>query len=58
MQLLKKLLQLDRQTKFFIFNLLLYAAALIWTTAQAYARLDYSRSNVSKPMTVRIPKTE
>lgn len=51
---IKSFLRTDRQTQFFIFMLVLYAAALIWTTVQAYARLEYSRSNALKPITVRI----
>lgn len=41
-----------RQTKYFIFTLLLYVVALIWTTLQAYARLEYSRSDLSKPILI------
>lgn len=37
--------QSDRQTKFFIFTILLYFIAIIWTTIQSYARLEYSRSD-------------
>lgn len=44
-----------RQTKFFIFMLALYMIALLWTTAQAYARLAYSRSDISTPTIIRIP---
>ena len=46
----------DRQTKYFIFTLVLYMAAMIWTTVQAYARLEYSRSDTSKPILIQ-PKS-
>ena len=42
----------NRQTKYFVFTLVLYTVALIWTTLQAYARLEYSRSDVSKPILI------
>lgn len=38
----------SRQTKYFILTLLLYMIAMIWTTVQAYARLEYSRSDMAK----------
>jgi hypothetical protein len=41
-----------RQTKFFVFTLLLYMIALIWTTLQAYARLEYSRTDMSKTIII------
>jgi hypothetical protein len=37
----------DRQTKYIILTLLLYMIALIWTTAQSYARLEYSRTDTT-----------
>ena len=43
----------NRQTKYFIFTLLLYMLAMIWTTLQAYARLEYSRSDISKPILIK-----
>lgn len=42
-----------RQTKFFIFMLLLYMIALIWTTLQSYARLEYSRTGESTPIVIK-----
>ena len=35
----------DRQTKYLILMLLIYMTALIWTTLQSFARLEYSRSD-------------
>ena len=53
---IKRFKDANRQTKYFIFTVALYMIALIWTTAQAYARLEYSRSDVSKPILIR-PET-
>jgi len=41
-----------KQTKFFIFMTALYMIAIAWTTVQAYARLEYSRSDYSKPILI------
>lgn len=41
-----------RQTKYFILTLLIYMIALVWTTLQSYARLDYSRSDEAKDSTL------
>lgn len=46
------------QTKFFIFMFALYMGALIWTTFQAYARLEYSRSDFTKPIIIQTQPTE
>jgi hypothetical protein len=43
----------NRQTKYFIFMWMLYIVALIWTTVQAFARLEYSRSDVSRPIIIQ-----
>lgn len=43
----------NKQTKYFIFTLALYMIALIWTTLQAYARLEYSRSDLSRPILIQ-----
>ncbi|MDP1881138.1 MAG: hypothetical protein Q8K60_09395 [Parachlamydiaceae bacterium] len=32
------------QTKFFYLMIMIYMGAIFWTTIQAYARLEYSRS--------------
>lgn len=45
----------NRQTKFFILMWAIYMAALAWTTIQAYARLTYSRSDLSAPTVIHIP---
>lgn len=51
-----KLLKYSKpQTRFFIFTLAIYMIALFWTTFQAYARLDYSRSDRVKPIVIEIP---
>ncbi|MBS4164566.1 Uncharacterized protein PRO82_001896 [Candidatus Protochlamydia amoebophila] len=57
-QTIKLLREANRQTKFFIFMFVLYTLALIWTTVQAYARLEYSRSDEQKPIQVRIPNLD
>lgn len=44
------------QTKFFIFMWALYMVAIIWTTIQAYARLEYSRTGIDKPIVIQIPE--
>ena len=42
------------QTKIFILNLAIYMIAIIWTTLQAYARLEYSRSDdMSDPIVIQ-----
>lgn len=33
------------QTKYFILTWVVYSIAIVWTTAQAYARLEYSRTS-------------
>jgi hypothetical protein len=55
---IKMFKQSNRQTKFFIFMCALYTLALIWTTVQAYARLEYSRSNEQKSIQVLILNEE
>ena len=44
---LRQFMGSGRQTKYFILTILLYMIALAWTTVQAYARLEYSRTDVS-----------
>jgi hypothetical protein len=41
-----------RQTQYFIFTLVIYMTAIIWTTIQAYARLAYSRSDERPPVII------
>lgn len=54
-RLLKMIKKAHPQTKFFVFTLAIYMIALFWTTFQAYARLEYSRSDRSDPVVIRIP---
>lgn len=44
-----------RQTKFFILMIAIYMVAIAWTTAQAYARLAYARSDLQPPIVIHIP---
>lgn len=46
------------QTKFFIFMWAIYMIALAWTTVQAYARLAYSRSDLTPPIVINIPPSD
>lgn len=57
-QAIKMFKESSRQTKFFIFTVALYMLALIWTTIQAYARLEYSRSDISKPIMIQMPPSD
>lgn len=40
------------QTKLFIFTWAIYMLAIIWTTVQAYTRVEYSRSDTSRPIVI------
>lgn len=53
-----KFINANWQTKLFVINLAIYAVALIWTTVQSYARLEYSRSDFKKPIIIDIPQEE
>lgn len=55
LRLLKLFKDSHRQTKFFILTLTIYLLAIIWTTVVAYARLEYSRSDMSEPIMIQIP---
>ncbi len=44
------------QTKFFILTWAIYMIAIIWTTIQAYARLEYSRTGTPQPIVIQIPE--
>lgn len=44
MRILKQFREASWQTKLFILTFLLYMGAMAWTTIQAYARLEYSRT--------------
>ncbi len=37
------------QTKYFILTWIVYSIAIIWTSVQAYARLEYSRTQFQAP---------
>lgn len=50
-----KFKQSHLQTKFFILTLALYLMTLMWTTAQAYARLEYHRADSAKPIFIQPP---
>lgn len=51
--LIKKFKNAHRQTQFFIIMWAIYMIALVWTTLQAYARLEYSRSGEEKPIVIQ-----
>ena len=52
-QSLKSFKNSNYQTKLFIFTLFIYMLALVWTTFQAYARLQYSRSDLVGPIFIQ-----
>ena len=41
------------QTKIFIMMSAVYMIALLWTTVQAYVRLEYNRSDFKKPIMIQ-----
>ncbi len=53
-QTIKRFKNANRQTKIFILMGALYIIAMVWTTVQAYARLNYSRSDVH-PIVIQTP---
>jgi hypothetical protein len=55
---IKILKNAHRQTKFFILVWAIYMIALAWTTIQAYARLAYSRSDLTPPTVIHIPPSD
>jgi len=55
---LVKFFKSNWQTKLFVLNMFIYAAALVWTTFQAYTRLEYSRSDLRKPIIIEVPEEE
>ncbi len=57
-QVIKMFIESNRQTKFFIFMVALYLLAILWTTIQAYARLEYSRSDISKPIMIHMQPSD
>ncbi len=52
-QMLKAFRNSHLQTKLFVLTLLLYMIALVWTTLQAYARLEYSRTGYTNPIVIK-----
>lgn len=52
-QALKAFKDSNKQTKFFILMFVIYMAAIIWTTLQAYVRLEYSRSDKETPIIIQ-----
>ncbi len=57
-QAVKKFKGIDRHTRFFIFNWVIYLLAIFWTTIQAYARLEYSRSDMARPIVIHIQPSD
>lgn len=55
-QLVRQLKQANRQTKFFILMALIYLGAIIWTTVQSYARLEYNRADKESSPIIIQPK--
>ena len=55
LEAIKKLIRADRQIKYFILMALIYMVALIWTTLQSYARLEYSRSDRPETTAIQEP---
>jgi hypothetical protein len=55
---LKRFKDAHRQTKFFILMWAIYMIAMIWTTVQAYARLTYSRSDLTPPIVIKVPTAD
>lgn len=53
LQAIRRFKNAKPQTKLFIFMGIMYGAAMLWTTVQAYARLAYSRSDVSSPIVIQ-----
>jgi hypothetical protein len=54
-QTIKMFKKSHRHTKFFILTWAIYMIAIIWTTVQAYARLEYSRTG-ARPIVIQIPQ--
>lgn len=50
--------QKNWQMILFYVNVAIYFGALVWTTVQAYARLEYSRSDYKKPIIIQVPEDE
>ena len=52
-ELIKKFNTANKQTKYIILMAAIYIVALIWSTLQAYARLEYSRSDRQKTIVIQ-----
>lgn len=52
-QEIKTKMKISWQTFLFIFMLVLYMAAIVWTTVQTYARLSYNRSDWPEESTTK-----
>lgn len=57
-QILRAFKNSHPQTKLFVLTLILYIVALVWTTLQAYARLEYSRTGYTAPIVIKPEKYE
>lgn len=55
-QALKSLFAADLQTFFFILTTAIYIIAILWTTIQSYARLEYSRTGSAQSTAVQSHK--
>lgn len=58
LKLFRLLKNSHKQTKYFIFTLSVYMLALFWTTFQAYARLQYSRSDLVSPIFIQTQQVD
>lgn len=56
-KIFEQLKQANRQTLYFILMAVIYIGALLWTTAQSYARLEYNRSDGGTPIIIQ-PKQD
>jgi hypothetical protein len=44
---IRKLLASHKQTKIFVFTIAIYFLIIIWTTIQAFLRLEFNRTGVN-----------
>lgn len=56
-KIFEHLKQANRQTLYFILMAIIYIGALLWTTGQSYARLEYNRSDGGTPIIIK-PKQD
>ena len=54
-EFVRKFYTANKQTKYIILMAFIYVTALVWSTLQAYARLEYSRSDRHKPIIIQEP---